>query len=215
MLKLNQMKKILLISVLVFGGILSVQEMQAQARTLDFFDKIKLEAGWGISTPIIPSKNASISDFIGFDSFYLGGNYELNEAWGLRGTYAYNHFENKQNSEVQLTIHKFIAEFTLSMGNLLSNNSVYSDYNDFDIIVHAGIGASLGRKKNNSGSDWMRNLQIGVMPTYRILKKVSVILDLTYIINTSQNYSFSGAYKVDAIEGYFTTNIGVSIDLQR
>lgn len=192
-----------------------MQKGHAQNKTLEFFDKIKLEAGWGFSAPIIPTKNTSVPDFIGLDSFYVGTNYELNETWGVRGTYAYNHFENKQNNNIQLTIHKFIAEFTLSVGNIRSYNNFYSDYNDFDIIVHAGIGASLGRKKINTGNDWMRNLQIGIMPTYRVLKKISVHLDLSYIINTSQNYSFSGEYKIDAIEGYFTANIGLSIDLKR
>lgn len=61
----------------------------------------------------------------------------------------------------------------------------------------------------------MRNIQIGLMPTYRVLQKISIHIDVTYIINTSQNYSFSGEYKVDAIEGYLLANIGFSIDIGR
>lgn len=209
------MKKLMVLSILIFAGVSSLQKVHAQSRTLEFFDKIKLEAGWGLSTPIVPTKNTSVSDFIGLNGFYLGTNYELNESWGVRGTYAYNDFQNKRDNEIQLTLHKFMAEFTLSIGNAISYDSYYSDNNDFDIIAHAGIGASLGRKINNSENDWMRNIQIGVMPTYRVLKKISIHFDITYVINTSQNYTFSGEYKVDAIEGYLLASIGLSIDLKR
>lgn len=209
------MKRLTVLSILLFGSSFLGQKVQAQNRTLDFFDKIKLEAAWGLSVPIIPTKNTSVSDFIGLDSFYVGTNYALNETWGVRGTYAYNHFENRQDSDIQLTIHKFMAELTLSLGSLLSENIFYSDYNDFDIITHAGIGVSLGKRKINSGNDWMRSIQIGVMPTYRVLKKISVHFDLTYVINTLQNYTFSGEYKIDAIEGYLLASIGLSIDLKR
>lgn len=209
------MRKLTVLNILLFCGIFITQKTHAQSRRVDFFDKIKLEAGWGLNTPVAPTKNTSISDFVGLESFYVGTNYELNETWGVRGTYAYNHFENKQNTDIQLIMHKFVAELTMSIGNLVSYNSFYSDYNDFDVIAHAGIGVSLGRKKNYSATDWMRNIQIGVMPTYRVLQKISIHLDITYVINTSQNYSFSGEYKVDAIEGYLLSNIGLSIDIGR
>ena len=141
------MRKIAVLNVVLFCGVFISNNAHAQGRKIEFFDKIKLEAGWGLSTPVIPAKNTSISDFVGLESFYVGTNYLLNETWGVRGTYAYNHFENKQNADIQLTLHKFIAELTMSIGNLISYNSFYSDYNDFDVIVHSGIGVSLGRKK--------------------------------------------------------------------
>lgn len=199
--------------VLLFGGLFSVQDVYAQSRRMDFFDKVKLEAGWGLNIPIGPAKGIITSDFIGLDSFYLGSNYALNETWGLRATYAYNHFEHTSDTELQLTVHKLIGEITLSLGNALSDGYYYSDLNDFDLIAHAGIGVSLAPSKIQADDDWMRNLQVGLMPTYRILQKISVPLDISYVLNAAQNYNFGGEYKGEFIGSYFTASLGLAIDL--
>lgn len=204
------MKNLLLLSSLLISGLFFSQQMQAQNGR--FLEHVSLEAGWGLNVPVAPSNGISTSDFMGVQSFYVGANYELNELWGLRGTYAYNGFEHKNHSSQKLTLHKLMAEATLNLGNAFSSGYGFSAFN---VIAHAGLGMSMGENKNYSGKDWMANFQIGVMPTYKISEKVRLLLDLVYVVNFDHDFPYGDVASGKFTGGYFLANVGVNINLGR
>lgn len=207
------MRKVILWSVLIIGIFLLPQEIHAQYKKPKFFDPIKIEAGWGLNMPIGPAKGVSISDYTGWDSFYVGTNYALNKVWGLRGVYAYNNFRHKENENLQLTMHRFVAELTVSLSEAFILKRLHVEDSDFDIIAHSGLGVSIGTSSLHRGTDWVKNIQIGVMPIYRVLERIYVHLDLVYVLNTAQDYSFDGEAIKKSVGGYITANMGVTIRL--
>lgn len=185
---------------------LIASSLLAQEKT--FMQRISLEAGGGYNLPVSPSSDgASLSDYAGFRSFYVGANYELTNLAGLRFTYGNNAFEDTNNSSMGVTHHKFIAEGTF---NLLQ--SIQKNQSPFDIMLHGGLGLSFGKSKQTSGTDKMGTLQIGLMPKYHITDNFSVLLDATYVINLKQSFIFDGgSMPTSGDTGHFLmVNAGIS-----
>lgn len=207
------MKKLLLLSALLISGVFSSQQMQAQSSYQPFFEHVSLEAGWGLNIPGSPLGEYSSSDLMGVGSFYVGANYAFNETWGVRGTYAFNNFKHKDNNDLQFGVHKFMAEATLSLGNVFNGGNLPADFRKFDVIAHAGLGVSIGKRKMDKATDQIGSFQVGLMPTYKLSEKVSLNLDLTYVQNVSQASTFAGIYSDKTTGNYFTANIGISLAL--
>lgn len=183
----------------------------------DFFNRTSLEVGVGGHMTLVPTKNVSNSEFLSFNSFYAGLHYELNENWGARGNYTLHNFEHKDFSFRNLTMHKLMLEITYSVRGAFPAGYYYSNRRNFDLVLHAGLGASLMRKEGSSRNDFIKNIQLGVMPICRINGRVALHLDILYVINTSQNYTFSGehVFPDGLTEGFITATIGLSIGLGR
>lgn len=184
-----------------------------KAQQSDFLDRVKLEAGWGYNLPTAPTDGITASDFAGVRSFYVGAQYKLNDIWGVRGTYAYNGFQHRDESEYGLKIHKLMAEATFSILRAAESDLAST----FDVGAHAGLGLSFGSSESQSGTDMMANFQIGLMPVYQITEKFSVHLDAAYVVNFKQDYGFHGlqakAANKGTTGGYFVANIGVGFAL--
>ena len=175
-----------------------------------FKDRISVEAGAGYNLPVSDTDDVKSADFAGFRSFYVGANYDLSELFGLRFTYANNSFEDKNDASMGLTIHKFMAEATIDI-----IESIEMQPNPFEVVGHAGFGASIGKSSSSSGADKMGNFQIGVMPKYQITDNFSIHLDVAYVINISQNYNYNGLQAFMNNETgtgkYFVFNAGIGI----
>lgn len=203
------MKKTLITLALVAG----LFTAQAQERKASFLDKVKLEAGWGLNVPTGPTDGISASDYSGVASFYVGANYELDELWGVRGTYAYNKFENKDNSNFGSTHHKLVAEATYNILRSIQDNG----QQPFELYGHAGFGLTIGKSELVSNTDMMGTFQVGLLPTYHVSERVSIILDAACVVNFSQDYGYHGGpAKLNgksATGSYFIANIGVAFKL--
>lgn len=209
------MKKHFIPSVLLILSLFIAQNANAQSAMQDFFDQTRIEIGAGWHTIAPPTNNIKGSEFSSFNSFYGGLHYALNEVWGLRGTYAYHNFEHKDLSQRNLTQHKLMLEITYSLGSALTGDYRYTDFNNFDVLAHAGFGASLMKREVNSGNDYLSNIQLGIMPSYKIGDRIALHADFSYVINGSQNYTFSGIYNTGTVEAFFNANLGISVALGR
>lgn len=196
---------------LFVSGIFS---MQAQDHGSEFLANTSLELGWGYNMATSPTDGIKAGDYAGFKSLYAGAHYQLDDFWGLRATYAYNSFEDKNDSHNGLTFHKFMLESTLNVSKAISGEPTQPV---FDLLAHTGLGISIANSELKSGSDNMGNVQVGLMPRYHVTDKISVHLDVTYVINISQNYGFNGAPALidnkSVTGGYLTSNLGVSLKL--
>lgn len=203
------MKKTLITLALVAGVFTS----QAQINQTSFLDKVKLEAGWGFNMPTAPTEGISAGDFSGVSSFYVGANYELNDLWGIRGSYAFNKFEHKDNSNYGVTFHKIMADATFNILRAIDDWG----QKPFELFGHAGLGLTIGESELVSDTDMMGTFQVGLLPTYHVSDRVSIILDAAYVVNFSQDYGYHGGpAKLNgksATGSYFIANIGVAFKL--
>ena len=186
---------------------------QAQEKKSSFLDKVKLEAGWGYNLPLEPKEGVMAPDYAGVGSFFIGANYELNALWGVRGTYAYNKFEDKNDSSFGSAHHKLMAEATFNVFRAIEDNGKQP----FELFGHAGLGLTFGSSELVSGTDMMGTFQIGLLPTYHISEKVSVQLDAVYVMNFNQDYGYHGGpakFNGKSTTGsYLIANIGVAVQL--
>ncbi|WP_430615305.1 transporter [Flavobacterium sp. JP2137] len=178
----------------------------------DFWSRSAVEAGWGYQLPKAPTAGMEAKDYANFQSFYVGGRFELSDIWGLRGTYAYHAFEHQDDAELGLTIHKLTAEMTVLLMQAIQQQSS----EPFEIMAHAGLGLSTGKSARQSSSDLMPNLQAGLMTIYQLGSQWSMHLDATYVFNFSQDLDYSGAAALSksTTGNYFAASLGIAYKLR-
>lgn len=200
-------------SIIAFALLAGLFTAQAQEKKSSFLDKVKLEAGWGLNVPTAPNEGISRMDYSGVGSFYVGANYELNTLWGMRGTYAYNKFEDKNDSSFGSTHHKLMAEATYNIIRSIQDNG----QQPFELFGHAGFGLTFGSSELVSGTDMMGTFQVGVLPTYHVSNRISIQLDAACVVNFNQDYGYHGGpAKLNGKSttgSYFVANIGVAVQL--
>ena len=204
------MKKLVMVAVLATAF---VSNVQAQEK-VSFLDKVTLEASYGYNQAFSPD-NVDRTDVSGLKTIQLGANYQINDFWGVRGTYSNTQFEHKDFDGQGVTFNKITAEatFTVLKAILKTTNENASK---FDVIAHAGFGLNFGKSKVTDASDTMGNFQIGLKPEYKVSNRVGIFVDGTYILNFSQNVGYNGkqiAGNDTTTGGYATGLIGVSIKL--
>lgn len=203
------MKKQIVIAILAAFGI-----TKANAQTEKFWDKTAVEVSYGYAMPISPTANIEAKDYNSFKNFQGGINYNINELWGVRLSYAYQDFTNKNNSKLGVVYNKFMAEATFNITQALNNGSFYKNPNAFELLAHAGIGASFANRAMDNATNKMANAQIGLKPSYNLSNRVSIFLDATYVTNFNQAYEFSGTSIYGGTTGsYLAANVGVQVKL--
>lgn len=201
------MKQFYLVTLFLLISLLATNVLAQENKT--FVQRLSLEAGAGYNIPISPDNGLSNSDFAGFRTFYGAVNYELTSLWGLRFSYGNNGFQDKNDSSLGVTHHKFMAEGTFNVIEWIDMQR-----NPFEVIIHGGAGISLAKSKLLSGIDKMGTLQIGLMPLYRITDNFNIHFDATYVFNLKQNYGYNGKVNLDGshVTGeYFVMNLGLGL----
>lgn len=188
----------------------------AKAQQGDFWNKTSLELGYGYAMPFTPTTNIKTSDYNSFVNFTGGVNYDLNEVWGLRATYAFHKFEHKNTDNLGVDYHKFMLEGTFNILESLNNSASYYYYSNLELQVHAGIGGTFAKPTQGKGTNKMGNLQIGLKPSFKTSERVSLFLDVTYVSNFNQKLGYNGLSAHDTDNGsYLSANIGVQVKLGR
>ena len=208
------MKKLLTTFVVLF----TVADVEAQSPG----EKIILEASYGFNAPSNPTEDykgvtMKPGDYAGFNNLQLGLTYQINEDWGVRGTYMLANFKNSADKDTGAQMHKLAAEAVYT----LFNNAVSARYtassNGFVLYTHVGLGVSINQSQLHGSDDFMANAQIGVKPTYQFSNRYSVFINPLYIVNFSQHTGFDGRYldaKSDGTIGsYYTVNLGFNVRL--
>ena len=195
----------------VFTIVLFATQMQGQDR---FWNKTALEVSYGYAIPLSPTKNITASDYNSFVNFQAGVNYQIDDLWGVRLTYAYQDFENKNNKNLGVHYNKFMAEATFNVLKAIYRFDSYLSARKFELQLHGGVGGSLAKRKHDKASNNMLNLQVGLKPIVAISKRVNLFLDATYVVNFNQAYEFSGAsINGSTTGGYLGVNAGIQVKL--
>ncbi len=208
--------------VLAISALLGFTQVNAQETTL--WPNTSLEASYGYNAPINPTNDYTglnkikTADYASFSNLQLGLTYQINEKWGVRGTYMLAKFENTEIKKLGSQMHKLAidAMYTLYDGtnNQFGNTG---SQKGFITYAHAGLGLSLNKGEVYNQEDFMGNLQLGVKPTYQFNNRFGIFLNPIYILNFSQNHGFDGRF-LDAnskskIGSYYTVNIGLQVKL--
>lgn len=205
------MKKLLCIVAI---AVTFVQQGSAQQGT--FLDNISLEAAYGYNMALSPD-NIETADVSGFNTVQLGANYQINNLWGVRGTYSNTTFKHKDFDNAGINYNKLTAEATFNVLEAV-NPSAFPTNSAFQLAAHAGFGLNFGKSKVTDATDAMGNFQIGLKPQYNITNRIGIFLDGTYIMNFKQNYGFNGMNipgESETTGSYVTGLIGVAIKLGR
>lgn len=198
-------KKIVLVAAL---AVLSMNKMNAQEST--FFDKVSLEAAYGFNLALSPD-NVDRTDVSGLNTIQLAANYQLNNVWGIRGTYSNTTFKHKDNKDLGINYNKLTAEATYQILQAINPEIL-----KFDVMAHAGFGLNFGKSKVADVTDTMGNFQIGLKPQYNVSNRVGIFLDGKYIMNFSQNLGYNGLNIVgeESTTGSYATGLlGVTVKL--
>ncbi len=202
------MKKLVLVAAI---AVLSVNQIKAQeTQTSNLFDKVSLEVGYGYNQALSPD-NVDRTDVSGLNTIQLGANYQINNLWGVRGTYSNTTFKNKDFDNAGVNYNKLTAEATFEV-----LQAINPKITKFQIIAHAGLGLNFGKSKATDATDTMGNFQIGLKPQYNVSNRVGIFLDGTYIMSFSQNIGYDGlniSGEDSTTGGYATGLIGVSVKL--
>lgn len=207
------MKKLLLVAVLI-----TTANAQAQSPG----EKITLEASYGFNAPISPTEDWSgvamePSDYAGLSNLQFGFTYKINDDWGVRGTYMFANFKNKNVDNLETQIHKLTLEGVYTLYNSILSEKYTARASGFALYAHAGLGLGINESSYSSTKDFIANVQVGLKPTYHINERWSVFLNPVYVMNLSQHIGFDGRYLTADSEAstgsFYTVNLGVSVRL--
>lgn len=179
-----------------------------------FINNLNFEFGWGLNYPLKLSDNFFFSpDYFGIKSFYIGGNYKVNEIWGLRSTYAYNQLDDSGYSNLGIRRYKLTFEPTFDFITALRVKRNLSKPR-FDIRLHGGAGMSLAQSLYLARADDITfTAQLGAMPMLRIVDKMFITLDCVLVVDFGQKYDTHGVPAQHKTGAYLLTNIGLSYTL--
>ena len=161
--------------------------------------------GYGFNIPLTPRNNIIISDYAVPRHLDLGIRYMIDEYLGLKVHYARDRFQDINDKNVGNSYHRLSIE---AVFNITGGLKLYS--NDFNMIFHGGVGITHAypesiRRFENGGEftfgltpygtkpyERIGNIILGLTPKYRFSDKMAFSFDVAYIINTQQQYDYSG-----------------------
>ena len=118
------MNKQIITAVFLFLGL-----TQVGAQTSNFLDNTSIEVAYGVASPSTPSEHISRSNYVSFSNFLVGANYQFDELWGVRLSYAYHQFVDKDQSNFGVNYNKLMAEATFNV-----MQAIQKEKNPFDIV---------------------------------------------------------------------------------
>ncbi|MBA5794028.1 hypothetical protein H1R17_11920 [Flavobacterium sp. xlx-214] len=198
--------------VLALGALLSLTQVNAQESSV--LDIVSLEASYGMAVPLSPTENIKAADYLSFINFQGAINYKIDDIWGLRASYAYQSFTNKNSSKLGVEYHKFMIEATYNILTAINQSDSYTQQKPFEIVAHAGIGGAFAYREIVKQANKMGNIQIGLKPMYTLASRINIFLDGTYVINFNQAYDVASNNIYGGTTGsYLTANIGLQLKL--
>lgn len=173
-----------------------------------FWQRTTVEASYGYNLALAPTDGLEVSDYNGFRTLQLGVRVDIDNKWGVRGTYMNTSFQHKDFSDMGIKENKLVAEATYKILDTSSKDP-------FQVLGHAGFGLGIINSEVLSGDDTVGIFQIGVMPEYKFTDQFAVYFDLTYMMNFSQNYAYSGLGMDNTTGSILVPSIGLSYSLMK
>src|SRR5690606_19498596 len=126
---------------------------------------------------------------------------------GLKAQYAKHVFADKENTSQGMIQHKVTLEAVYNIGEVFNFN--YKFYENFALLMHAGVGFSTLNPKGLTEYSYVANIQGGLTPLIRLSDKMALYLDGTLVVNVGQEYSYNGQPISSALGIFPTANAGL------
>lgn len=190
---------------------LAATNVQAQSQASgSVFDKLSVEAQYGLNSALSPNEGITTSDYSGFNFFQIGLTYHIDDVWGVRGTFASSNFKHKDIDDDGVKYNRLMLEATY---NIFAG--INGMMQPFDITAHAGFGLASGKSEVLADNDLAGVAQIGIMPKYNFTSQFSVFIDGTFVNQFSQDYGFNGAGVTQGSGSYFNLGLGVQYKFKK
>lgn len=196
--------------LLTIGLVIACNSITAQTNA---FNVISLETGIGATIPISPNDNLEKSKFLALKQFNMGGRYMFTKSFGLKGSYQFNGFRSKENSNKGIDYHSLRLEAVYNVGRLFQMPHRFQE--NFALLTHIGLGYSRGKPVGENFSEQTGNIQWGLTPLFKLNNTIALNADLTYVFNLKQHYTYNGSLISESYDdvtgGYMTLGVGVII----
>src|SRR5690606_8286877 len=201
-------KSTILASVMLLATFGTIQGQQT-----NMLDKLSVEVGYGYTLPLTSENTYKSADVAGLKSLHIAANYQINNLWGLRGSYGLNTFTHADLSDFSLTVHQLVAEATFNITEVMNPTISTSTTSPFTVFAHAGAALALGNSKTIDNSAAMGVIKAGVMPMYNTNSNWSVFLDASYNYLLKQNVNYIGLKTTQESSGFLTAQLGIQYRL--
>jgi hypothetical protein len=158
-----------------------------------------IEANYGSNGSYDPSYN-------GFTHFGAGVSYDFDEIFGAKLDFGMDEFSiqnDLRGKKTGVSNLRVTAQGVVNLTNLADSRSFY---NKFSLLAHGGAGISLLNSDipENSKTDHLLNIVLGVSPRYEVAERFYLKADFSAIANVSQHYLFDGEYSYTNAVNSFT-----------
>lgn len=170
-------------------------------------DRWSLEIGTGITTGTRPftdgyalTDNNNLLNGFNVNSFTIGGTYNSANFISYKVDFSFDQFINGAGDSSKPF--EVIQYRTAIQGQInLSKLAIKKDNPKFNLLIHGGfqfarlvpIPADYNIKKLSKG-DNLAGVVFGITPTFQILKKISLFIDLSSYNNYAQNLTWNGLF---------------------
>lgn len=177
----------------------------------DKYNRWSAELSTGVHVPLAPNDNISRKKYIAFKQFQLAGRYMFDEKFGVKGHFAYNRFENPDNTDMGLGMTRLGLEGVANVGKLLNVDYHIREY--VGLLFHAGVGVTFAKPSSVNGTDHMGNLMLGFTGQIKLSERFALLGDMTYINNLKQHYAYNGEVLSPNLDtkpgGFVNVSIGI------
>ncbi len=169
------------------------------------------ELSTGIHVPLAPGDGISRKKYIAFKQFELAGRYMFNEKLGLKAHYAFNRFENPDNTQMGISMSRIGLEGVVNVGQLLDVD--YRIREHIGLLFHTGLGVTFAKPSSVSGTDHMGNILVGFTGQIKLNDRFVLLGDMTYVNNVKQHYGYNGEVLTPDLDtkpgGFVNVSIGL------
>lgn len=181
------MKKLIL-STLMAGALAFSANAQSE------FDKWSLEVNGGFNKPMAPLTPGYLSPTLNIGHVDLGVRYMFNEKFGLKLDYGFGSFkESEGEPSFDTKYYRLNLQGVANIGRIMNFESFTRS---FGLLLHGGAGiGNVNPEENlyNDFTDDVYNFIFGITPQIKLSNNISLVGDISTILNGRQTVSFDGA----------------------
>ncbi len=183
----NKFLLVVLIGVLSFEGY-----AQKSVPSRPDFNRWSIDGGIGLTKPYHRFSQEYWSATPDFFSGDIGVRYMLNEYFGLKADFGYNHFTNADKSK-DFSTNSYRIDFqgVANVGRVLKFEEWTKTLN---LLVHGGFGLGGLDYDSFSSLDHVGNAIAGITGQVKLSPRVAFNLDLSVLVNIRQQEGFDGHY---------------------
>lgn len=173
------------------------------------FNKWSLEVNGGFNKPMAPITPGYHSPTLNLGHADLGVRYMFNEKFGAKLDYGFGSFQNaKDNPSFSTKYYRLNLQGVANLGRMMNFESFS---NSFGLLLHMGGGiGNVNPEENdpNNFTDKVYTIMFGLTPQVKLSNKISIVGDISTILNGRQTIAFDGASNITAAtnNGYYGAN---------